>query len=317
MKVEIGESLVRTWVRHCRGCQLAELNWKPSPMWSSEITAEHERWYREGAAEFSKKVLKKTSSLSQFLGQAEVDVFGVRFLEGGVEKIIAADIAFHTNGLQYGPKTETAARIVKKMFRTALMLDLHFPGIPAEIIFLSPKVNNATVPGVEEASAMMQSFFESRRGHFQFRTIINEGFKNIVLDDVTPLQKHVADTSELFLRAAQLVGLFDNCPQVPSKTTGIPKKSTPRTGGQTLPIELVPNDPNVFKRLLIERGAIKYEYYQDGQIRTKEWSAGNMRESSNVLGNLRSSKGYRRGEWQARGMTKLIVKITGYEAKPE
>ena len=42
MKVEIGESLVRTWVRHCRGCQLAELNWKSSPMWPGEITPEQE-----------------------------------------------------------------------------------------------------------------------------------------------------------------------------------------------------------------------------------------------------------------------------------
>jgi hypothetical protein len=316
MKVEIGESLVRTWVRHCRGCQLAELNWKPSPMWPSEITAEHERWYREGAAEFSKKVLKKTSSLSQFLGQAEVDVFGVRFLEGGVEKIIAADIAFHTNGLQYGPKAETAARIVKKMFRTALMFDLHFPGIPAEIIFLSPKVNNATVPGVEEASEMMQSFFESRREHFQFRTIINEGFKNIVLDDVTPLQKHVADTSELFLRAAQLVGLFDNCPQVPSKTTGTPKKSTPRTGGQTLPIEFVP-ELEEFKQLLPVKGAVIHEHYTDGRVKQRQWNAHNMSERSSVRGNLRSKSWYRAGAWRTSGITKIVVKISGYEAKSE
>ncbi len=118
------------------------------------------------------------------------------------------------------------------------MLDLHFPGIPAEIIFLSPKVNNATVPGVEEASAMMQSFFESRRGHFQFRTIINEGFKNIVLDDVTPLQKHVADTSELFLRAAQLLACSTTALKFPRRRPALHQKSTPRTGGQTLPIDL-------------------------------------------------------------------------------
>ena len=119
MKVEIGESLVRTWVRHCRGCQLSELNWKPSPMWPGYITAEHEKWYVEGAAEFSQNVLKKNSSISQFLGQAEVDVLGVRFVQGKVAEVIAADIAFHTNGLQYGAKADTAARIVKKLFRTA------------------------------------------------------------------------------------------------------------------------------------------------------------------------------------------------------
>lgn len=313
MKVEIGESLVRTWVRHCRGCQLAELNWKPSPMWLGKITPELEGWYREGAVEFSEKVLKKTASVSQFLGQAEVDVLGVRFVQGKVEKVIAADIAFHTNGLQYGPKDETAARIVKKLFRTALTLDLHFPGIPAEIVFLSPKVNPATVPGVLDAERMMRSFFEGRRGHFQFRTIINEGFKNIVLDDVTPLQKHVADTSELYLRAVQLAGLFEDCVPRPPKATTAPRQSTPRAVGKTLPIEYVPSDTREFKRLLLERSAIIQEHYADGRIKERQWDAGGMTETSNVSGNLRSKTWYRSGTWQTSGITKLVVKIVGYE----
>lgn len=313
MKIEIGESLVRTWVRHCKGCQLAELNWKPSPMWPGELTPDLERWYEDGATQFPKMVLKKTATISQFLSQAEVDVLGVRFMQGKIEKIIATDIAFHTNGLQYGPTAETAARIIKKLFRTALTLELHFPGIPAEIMFLSPKVNPATVPGVLDAERTMQSFFKGRRGHFQFRTVINESFKNIVLDAVTPLQTHVADTSELYLRATQLVGLFDNYPPPPSKLAIIPRKTVHLSTNQTLPIEFVPNDHEEFKRLLIERGAIKHEHYQDGQVKKKDWPAGNISESSNILGNLRSSKGYRQGEWQARGMTKLVVKIVGFE----
>ena len=33
MKIEMGESLMRSWLRHVKGCQLAELNWKPSSGW--------------------------------------------------------------------------------------------------------------------------------------------------------------------------------------------------------------------------------------------------------------------------------------------
>jgi hypothetical protein len=313
MKVEIGESLVRTWVRHCRGCQLAELNWKPSPMWLGEISADHEKWYSEGAAEFSEKVLKKTSSLSQFLGQAEVDVLGVRFLRGKVEKVITADIAFHTNGLQYGPKAETAARIVKKLFRTALTLDIHFPGIPAEIVFLSPKVNNATIPGVKDAAQMMQAFFEDRCPHFEFRTVMNEGFKHIVLDEVNPLQKHVADTSELYLRAAQLVGLFEDCVSRPAGATAAPAQSAPRKTGQPLPIEYVPGDTNEFKRLLLKRGAVIQEHYADGRTKERQWDASGMRETSSVSGNLRSKSWYKGGAWLTSGITKIVVKIIGYD----
>ena len=209
MKIEMGESLVRTWVRHCRGCQFAELNWKPSPTWDAVIRPEHEVWYSDAAAEFSSKMFKKTSSLSQFLGQAEIDVLGLRLEQGRVGGIIAADIAFHTNGLQYGSKVETAARVTKKLFRTALILDLYFPDVPAEILFLSPKVNPATVPGVLEAGDRLRDFFEGRSRSFQFSAVINEVFKEKVMGEVLPLQRNVADTSELFLRAVQLVGLVD------------------------------------------------------------------------------------------------------------
>ncbi|HBW15103.1 MAG TPA: hypothetical protein DEF41_02935 [Desulfovibrio sp.] len=315
MKVEIGESLVRTWVRHCKGCQLAELNWKPSPMWLGEISPEHEDWYREGAKEFSEMVLKKTANLSQFLGQAEVDILGVRFAEGKVNQVTAADIAFHTNGLQYGPKDETAARIVKKMFRTALVLDIHFPGIPAEILFLSPKVNHATVFGVFEAERLMQAFFDGRRNHFHFRTIINEDFKSVVLDSVTPLQKLVADTSELYLRAVQLAGLFEDCVPSIAQATPAPRKSVPRSEGQTLPIEYIPTDTREFKRLLLERGAIIEEHYSDGRIKERAWNAGGMSEASNVSGNLRSKTWYRGVNWQLNGITKIIVRIVGYEKR--
>lgn len=313
MKVEIGESLVRTWVRHCRGCQLAELNWKPSPMWFGEISAEHEQWYREGAAKFSEKVLKKTSSLSQFLGQAEVDVLGVQFVQGTAREVIAADIAFHTNGLDYGSKAETAARIVKKLFRTALTMDIHFPGVPVEILFLSPKVNNATIPCVEEAARTMESFFRGRRDGFRFQAIINQGFKNIVLDDVTPLREQVADTSELYLRATQLTGLFEDCVPRPAKSTAVPTQSAPRKTGQPLPIEYVPGDIKEFKRLLLKRGAVIQEHYADGRTKERQWDASNMRDTSNVSGNLRTRGWYKGGAWLTSGITKIVVKIVGYD----
>jgi hypothetical protein len=281
-------------------------------MWPGEITHEHEEWYSEAASSFSSNVLKKTASISQFLGQAEIDVLGVNIVQGKACEIVASDIAFHTSGLRYGSKSDTAARVVKKMFRTAITLDVYFPNVPAEVVFLSPKVNPATLSGVLEAKEMMHAFFEDKRDGFKFSTIVNEGFKNIVLDDVLSQQDQVADTSELSLRAVQLVNLFDK----PSNqvATNTPKASPkPRTNNGSLPIDLVPADPKEFKRLLLEKGAVKYEHYEDGHVRTKDWSATRMSESSDVIRNLRSSTGYRQGQWQAEGMTKLVVKIKGFE----
>lgn len=33
MKIEIGESLMISWLRHIKECQIAQTNWKPSPKW--------------------------------------------------------------------------------------------------------------------------------------------------------------------------------------------------------------------------------------------------------------------------------------------
>jgi hypothetical protein len=37
MKIEIGESLIRLWLRHIKHCEFAELNWKPSHAWEAMV----------------------------------------------------------------------------------------------------------------------------------------------------------------------------------------------------------------------------------------------------------------------------------------
>lgn len=142
MKLEMGESLVRTWMRHHKGCQLAELNWKPSMNWGNTGTPEHQKWYDSDQINFKKT---ESSKLSQLLKQAEIDVLGVRFEEGKAQKIIAADIAVHTGGLSYKDKENTKKVILTKLLRMAIILDLHFPNIPATLLFISPKITPATL----------------------------------------------------------------------------------------------------------------------------------------------------------------------------
>ena len=33
MKIEMGESLFYSWLRHIKGCQVVQTNWKASPQW--------------------------------------------------------------------------------------------------------------------------------------------------------------------------------------------------------------------------------------------------------------------------------------------
>jgi len=79
---------------------------------------------------------------------------------------------------------------------------------------------------------------------------------------------------------------------------------------QYLPISLVPADPNIFKQeLLRSRMAEIVTTFNDGRVETKTWKAVNFRPSSNVIGNLRSRPQFRAGQWQARGITKVVVRV--------
>ncbi len=99
MKIEMAESLLRSWLRHCEKCQFAELNWKPSPEWGLELSPELTADFDRFKSDFP-DAAKKTASVGQFLRQAEIDVLGARVGEaGGIEKLFAIDTAFHTRGL--------------------------------------------------------------------------------------------------------------------------------------------------------------------------------------------------------------------------
>jgi len=40
MKIEMGESLFYSWLRHVKECQVVQMNWKPSPSWQIMVEEE-------------------------------------------------------------------------------------------------------------------------------------------------------------------------------------------------------------------------------------------------------------------------------------
>jgi hypothetical protein len=74
MKIEIGESLMLSWLRHAKNCQLVQLNWKPSVnSWELYNEAELDIIMKETQDLFKVKygldLFKGNSSCSQLLQQ--------------------------------------------------------------------------------------------------------------------------------------------------------------------------------------------------------------------------------------------------------
>jgi len=210
MKIEMGESLFYSWLRHVKGCQLVQNNWKVSSKWTISHEEEIGRLmneideYFEHA--FGSSVFKNNASLNQLLRQGECDALGVCF--GQTQKTYAIDVAFHGAGLNYGDRKTTVMKVIEKCVRTAFCLYGYMNVKDAEVIFASPKINPAEMKDLEPYIEYLNWFFEKNGFEFLFCLIANETFNQKVMQPILKVSDSISDSSELFLRSYQLSTMF-------------------------------------------------------------------------------------------------------------
>ena len=211
MKIEMGESLFYSWLRHVKECQVVQTNWKPSPSWQLRDEEGLKRFMEITDGFFQSKYgygIYKKNSLAQLLLQAEVDAVGLCMSDSGVS-VYAVDVAFHESGLNYGDRQETVTRVIKKYIRTALCMAGYFGVSDGEIIFASPKINNAIMRDVDPCIADLNELFSENGYSFSARMIANDDFNDLVLKPILITSEGVSDTSELFMRGYQLMRIFN------------------------------------------------------------------------------------------------------------
>ena len=212
MKIEMGESLFYSWLRHVKECQIVQTNWTTSQKWNlqheeelQELMAATGNLFQE---KYNYKIYKQTSSLSQLLQQAECDAIGIDYTEGEL-KVFAVDVAFHESGVNYGDKDKTVMKIVAKCLRTAMCIYGYLDTKDAEIIFASPKINKSVLDGLGPCIAEAQKALDEFGFNFRLRIIANEDFRNMVLDPILIVSGGVSDTNELFIRSYKMVQMFE------------------------------------------------------------------------------------------------------------
>lgn len=233
MKIEIGESLAYSFLRHVKQCWLVQTNWKVSEHWAKHqpdealeamFSAMRENFDPDGS------VFKRTKDCSQFLRQGEIDVVGV----GQDGCVHAMEVAFHEAGLNYGSTTETSERVIKKLLRTMLILNAYHPEeTERHIYFVSPKVRRGVQQPMEEIFSRLRAEYSSINWHL----LTNDEFTNQMLVPTLEKAGSVADTSELFVRSAKLLELAGVTLPLNEGTQHWQRLSTeygipPRTGGK-------------------------------------------------------------------------------------
>ena len=201
MKIEIGESLCYSYLRHVKGCWLVQTNWKASEHWAKFTTDEElEAMFLEMRQRFDLdgNVFKQTASVGQFMQQGEIDVIGID-QNGGIHVM---DVAFHEAGLNYGGGV--ANRVLKKLLRAYVLLSAYHPQhSPVHIYFVSPKVHRSVQSALENVHSALQNQYPETNWHL----ITNGDFYDQILQQTLAKCDSVADTAELFVRAVKLLNL--------------------------------------------------------------------------------------------------------------
>ena len=272
MKIEIGESLALSYLKHVKKCVFYQTNWKSSSQW---------KMFNEGIVEniFSKiKNIEDEiedeieefnnifrSDIDQTLKQAEIDVLGID--QNG--KIYVMDIAYHEKGLNYKGKKKTIENLIKKLLRSYLMLLSYFPDKDYDIIFASPKVG-PTVNGymcealkIDESKVNDEDIDDSELNTFEklkrfsnknvgfknkvsFIYISNEAFRKEILDKTIKASESDSDSNELFMRSYKLLKLFNKISTITEETTDLDKEIPPTA---SLVLEFKPSDENAIQAI--------------------------------------------------------------------
>ncbi len=211
MKIEIGESLVYSWLKHIKECQIVQTNWKCSPNWElqnhDEIETVMKLTDEYFTSKYSLSIYKETKSIEQLIKQAEIDAVGISY-NNLVINLFCVDIAFHENGLSYGSADETISRIIKKTIRTAMCIVGYFGIKSGEIYFVSPKIKNSVEQRLSKNIPELEGLLRTIGWDFQIKLLCNNSFGDKIVSPVINVANEVADTGELFIRSIQLNNMF-------------------------------------------------------------------------------------------------------------
>ena len=144
----------------------------------------------------------KKSTPSQFIKQCEIDVVGVKFNDGVVEKIYLIDTAFHKAGLGYH---DAVATVVKKIIRAILVSAVIFgTRMPVSVIFAAPKCGDTLRNDIDMVVKELRKIVASFYTNISIDLYLNEVFAQMVY---LPLKKEtdsLNNDNDLFMRAMNL-----------------------------------------------------------------------------------------------------------------
>jgi hypothetical protein len=247
MKIDIGESLVYSYLRHVKNCTIVQTNWKPSGNWIPEST-----FFEKTGREFE-RIQKHPAFIEIFktgfeatIKQTEIDVLGLDH----EDTVYAVNVVFHEYGINFGAKTDTRNRVIKNLLRAYLTMMIFFPGKKHVLMFCAPKVSPNTEEIISDYFKILHKDFNSPQNQFGY--ISNELFRDKILMETLDCIQQEFDTSELFLRSFKLLTIYaDETPADENMSFNIREEKKPvvKTDVPPLPADVEPALPEMMSEI--------------------------------------------------------------------
>ena len=205
MKIEVGESLIASYLNHVEQCRIVQTNWRVSGNWefgNHDVLWSKQRFDTIKNNELLSNIFKD-NTFEQLVKQSEIDVLGINTLES---TIYAYDIAFHSMGLNYKGNEGSCEIVVKKIVRAIFSLKIYFPEFEKiESFFVTPKANNKIDNLVKLYLTELNNILNDSNIKIGF--LCNDDFFSSLVDSLIDITKNENDSSELFLRSIKLMSL--------------------------------------------------------------------------------------------------------------
>lgn len=211
MKIETLQSLLISWLRHIKECQIVQTKCKPS----SDLELQHKDDL-EQIIQNSSNVLKSkygynlhkgNKSIEELLAKAELDLIAISFANNK-NHIYSIDIEFNVANLCYGSKEETIFKVIKKCIISAMCMYGYFGFENGTFILTSPKTDPSVINDINACAKDIVAVLKKIGLNYKIQIITSENFMEEFVEPVINMLGDVADTSDLFMEELQRYNSF-------------------------------------------------------------------------------------------------------------
>jgi hypothetical protein len=206
MEMEKGQTLILSWLRDIKACQIVQTNWKASSKWEFKNVGIIENLKNRSQVFFKQKygydLYGDLRTTEQLMNQVEIDVLGIR-IEEKQSHIYSVYVAFREGSLNSGTRDETVSRVINKFLSTAMCIYGYFGCRTGTIIFASPEINGDVERKLLICADDIRFILVEAGLNYDIRIIGNQDFTKKIFEPVAGIAGDVAHNAESAVPPAQ------------------------------------------------------------------------------------------------------------------